>query len=403
MPSDVYLFEDFELDASTFELRRAGRSVGIEPRVFDLILFLVRNRRRVVGRPELLEQVWGTQFVSEAALTTALRSARSALADSGSTQRLIRTAHGRGYRFVGQVSHTASAREVDAAPDDVGEARQVVRFCAAADGTTIAYASLGAGPPLVKVASWTGHIDLEWQTPVWVRWLRGLGRGRRLVRYDGRGSGLSERAPAVTGFESWLTDLEAVVDDAGLERFPLLGIAQGGAVAVEYAARHPERVSGLVLSGAYARGRSARAVTDLEKAEVGLEIDLARVGWHHRDGSFMQAFAAQVVPDSSPEQWSELIDYQRRTTDAAAAVEILRESFRIDVTEVAPRVRCPVLVVHARGDRRVPASQAGELAALVPDSELVLLDSNSHLLTDEDPAWPDYLDHVHQFLDRLDR
>lgn len=242
------------------------------------------------------------------------------------------------------------------------------------------------------------HLDLEWTTPVWSHWLGGLARKRRLIRYDERGCGLSDWVVPGFTFEDWVDDLETVVEAVGLDRFPLLGVSQGGAVAVAYAARHPERVSRLILAGAYARGRQVRARSETESAEAALDLDVARVGWIHQDPRFLRVFASQFLPDGTPADWDEFTAFQRQTTSPSNGVRFLEEFARIDVSDIAHRVACPTLILHSRDDERVPVSQANELASLIPDSRLVLLKSRSHLLTAFEPAWDEFLSHIDAFL-----
>lgn len=392
--STQFRFGEMVLDTARYELRGAGGRVHVEPRVLDVLVYLLRNRDRVVSKNELLDTVWGDRFVSETALTSSVRAARRAIGDSGEEQRLIRTVHRRGYQFVGDVAvDEARSSAAESAGDD-----QVIRFCVADDGTRIAYATVGSGPVLLKAANWMTHLDLEWATPVWSHWLHGLARDRQLVRYDERGCGLSDWEVPSFEFDDWVDDLETVVEAAGLDRFPLLGVSQGGAVAIAYAVRHPERVSRLILAGAYARGRQVRARSDQERGEAAIDLELARVGWSRQDASFMQVFAAQFLPDGSPEEWSAFTEFQRRTTSPENAVRFLEVFGRIDVSAIAPKVSCPTLIVHSRHDIRVPAQQASELAALIRGSRLVLLDSRNHLLTEHEPAWAEFLDHIDRFL-----
>ncbi|MFJ9543810.1 alpha/beta fold hydrolase [Streptomyces sp. NPDC101225] len=408
MEGDTYRFGAYELDLTRHQLRRAGESVHVEPRALDLLCHLVAHRDRVVTKNELLDEVWGDRFVSEAALTTALRTARLAVGDTGSRQQVIRTVHRRGYQFVAEATavaggpSAASVQQGGAEPPPadgpVGAHHQTIRFCRADDGTRIAHASVGSGPPLLKAANWMTHLDLEWTTPVWSHWLRGLARDRRLIRYDERGCGLSDwDVPGFT-FDDWVDDLDTVVNAAGLDRFPLLGVSQGGAVAVAYAVRHPERVSRLILAGAYARGRQVRAQGEAEREEAALDLDLARVGWIHQDPRFLRVFASQFLPEGTQREWDEFTAFQRQTTSPANGVRFLEQFAHIDVSDIAHRVQCPTLIIHARDDERVPASQAGELAALIPDSRLVLLKSRNHLLTAFEPAWDEFLAHIDAFL-----
>lgn len=397
MAGGTVRFGDYELDITGLRLRRDGADVHLEPRAFDLLCYLVTHRDRVVPKVELLTSVWGDLFVSEAALTTALRTARLAIGDSGARQETIRTVHRRGYQFVAPTS-TGRGPVDTMTTVPPGLDQQVIRYCMADDGARIAYASIGSGPPLLKAANWMSHLDLERSTPVWSHWINGLARGRRLVRYDERGSGLSDWAVPSCTFDDWVDDLGTVVEAVGLDRFPLLGVSQGGAVAIAYATRHPERVSRLILAGAYGRGRSVRARTDAEREAAAIDLDLARIGWGNQDPSFLQVFASQFLPDGTPRDWDDFTAFQRQTTSAANGIRFLEEFARIDVSALAPQVRCPTLILHSRNETRVPAAQASELAALIPDSRLVLLDSRNHLLTAAEPAWPEFLSHIDAFL-----
>jgi DNA-binding winged helix-turn-helix (wHTH) protein/pimeloyl-ACP methyl ester carboxylesterase len=394
-----YEFEDFELDLDRFELRRAGRPCHVEPKAFDVLTQLVRSHGRVVTKDELLETVWGHRFVTESALTTRIKALRRVLGDDGRDQRVIRTVRGRGYELVGPVRAIGDERA--GAPDGAttdAPLRQEIRFCRAPDGTRLAYARVGEGPPLVKAANWMTHLDYDWESPVWAHWLRGLARHRELIRYDQRGSGLSDREVDDFSPEAGLADLAAVVDAAGIERFPLLGLSRGASTAIEYAVRHPERVSHLVLFGASARGRLLRARTDDERRSAEVMVELARLGWGADDPAFRQVFAMQFIPDGSAEDWRAFNDLHRRTTSPESAARFMEAFGRTDVTALCARVRTPTLIVHARGDLRVPFDAARELASLIPGSRLVPLDSRNHILRADEPAWPRFLEEVDAFL-----
>jgi DNA-binding winged helix-turn-helix (wHTH) protein/pimeloyl-ACP methyl ester carboxylesterase len=391
----LYRFGDFVLDTDRFELRSGTTVVHLEPKVFDVLEYLIRHRARVVPKHELLDTIWGGRFVHESALTTRLKAARQALGDDGSAQRMIRTVHGRGYQFVGEVAEFERSR---AAVATGGQIRQQIRYCRATDGTRIAYATSGEGPPLVKAANWMTHIDIEWNSSVWRHWLGGLSRRHTLVRYDERGCGLSDRDVGLFEFDDWIDDLGAVVDAAGLERFPLLGISQGAPTAIAFAAAHPERVDRLILVGGYAQGRMIRAVTPEDKQEAELDIEIARVGWRRRDDTFLQVFASQFMPDASAEQRDDFNRLQLETSSADNAARFLDVFAHIDVSALLTRINCPTLVIHARGDERVPAAQARLLASSIHDSRLLMLDSRNHLLTADEPAWPIILDEIDAFL-----
>lgn len=389
-PAGVWSFGAFVLDAARRELRRDGRPVHVEPQVFDVLTVLVSQHTRFVTKEELFDTVWGGRFVGEAALTSRIKAARRALGDDGESQRFIRTVRGRGYQFVGTLTESGTA--VGPAP------RQHIAFCRAADGVRLAYAVAGTGPPLVRAANWMTHLRYDIESPVWRHWVRDLAQAHTFIRYDERGCGLSDWDARDFTFDDWVADLESVVEAVGLERFPLLGVSQGGAVAVAYAACHPDRVSHLVLCGGYARGRAVRAVGDDEKRAAALDLELARVGWGRDDPVFRQVFAAQFLPDGTRADWDAFDHLQRRTTSPDNAVRFLDEFGRIDVRDEARQVRCPTLIMHSADDRRVPMRYGEELAALIPDSRLVALSSNNHLLTETEPAWQVFCGELAAFL-----
>jgi pimeloyl-ACP methyl ester carboxylesterase/DNA-binding winged helix-turn-helix (wHTH) protein len=388
-------FDGVVLDSDRFVLEREGEPVRVEPQVFDVLAYLINHRDRVVPKTELLDEVWGDRFVSESALSSRIKSARRAIGDDGARQAVIKTVHGRGFRFVADVD------ELDpgpAAPVPERTLEQHIRFTTAADGVRIGYATVGSGPPLVRAPHWVTHLHYDWHSPVWRHWIEGLGRHHTFVRFDQRGCGLSDDDPAEMSLDAFVTDLEAVVDAAGLERFALMGLSQGGAVAVTYAARHPDRVSKLVLVGAYVRGRRARARTEAELRAAELQTELVRVGWGSDDPSFRMVFPPSFVPDAPPELWSEFAMLLRRTTSARSAERIFTSLMDVDVSDAARNVTAPTLVMHARDELRVPFAQALEYAALIRGSRLVPLDSRNHLLRPDEPAWRIFLDELERFL-----
>ena len=392
----VFVFGDCELDLDRFELRRAGRLRPVEPQVFDLLAVLIRERRRVVPKEELLDTVWGNRFVSESALTSRVKAARQAVGDDGRSQRLIRTAHGRGYQFVAPVDEAAQSDPVASVPP--APTMQEIRFCTTGDGTRLAYATSGAGPPLVKAANWLSHLAYDWESPVWRHWLAELSRRFRLVRYDERGCGLSDWDIGRFSFDDWVDDLEAVADAAGLDRFPLLGISQGGPVAIAYAVRHPERVSHLVLLGSFAQGRRKRARTSDELDLAQAHIDVVRLGWGRPDPMYRQIFIARFLPDATQEQWRSFDELQRRSTSPQNAWRFVDEFANIDVTNLAAKLTVPTLIMCSRREPDNRFEQSRLLAALIPNSRLVPLDSSNHLLPEHDPAWKHFLSEIDRFL-----
>jgi pimeloyl-ACP methyl ester carboxylesterase/DNA-binding winged helix-turn-helix (wHTH) protein len=395
----VWRFDDFELDTAVYELRGSGTVIRVEPQVFDVMTQLVGNHDRLVTKEELFDTVWGGRFVGEAALTSRIKAARRALGDDGESQRYIRTVRGRGYQFVGTLIQPLQAVAPEAPPaPELAAPRQHIAFTKALDGVRLAYAVVGEGPPLVRAANWMTHLGYDIESPVWRHWVRDLSAEHTFIRYDERGCGLSDWEASDFTFDDWVADLESVVEALGLQRFPLLGVSQGGAVAVAYAAKHPEQVSKLILCSAYARGRAVRAVGEEEKRAAALDLDLARVGWGRDDPAFRQVFAAQFLPDGTRADWAAFDQLQRRTTSPENAVRFLEEFATIDVRELARQVRCPTLILHSREDHRVPMQAGQELAGLIPDSHLVALDSKNHLLTANEPAWQVFREELAAFL-----
>ena len=275
---------------------------------------------------------------------------------------------------------------------------QQIRFCTSADGVRIAYATSGSGPPLVKVGTWMTHVELDWESSVWRPWLRELSRDHTFLRYDARGCGLSDREVAEISFEAWVRDLEAVADAAGMERFPLLGLSQGGAIAIAYAARHPERVSHLVLHGAFTRGRLRRDPSPQEREDIEAQFKLAEIGWGKDDPAYRQFFTTQFIPDSTLEQqrwWNEL---ERATISPANAGRFMRAVSQMDVTELARRVSCPTLVTHSKSEARIPFEEGRLIASLIPGARFAPVDSRNHVLLEHEPAWAQWLQLVREFL-----
>ena len=278
----------------------------------------------------------------------------------------------------------------------VSASHQQIRFCTAADDVRLAYATVGEGPPLVKAANWLTHVQYEWQSPVWRHWLREFSRAHTLVRYDERGCGLSDWRVDDLSFEAWVRDLETVVDALELERFPLLGISQGGPVSVAYAVRHPERVSHLILYGSYAVGWRKRSSPEVASQWEALTM-LIQPGWRAENSAFRQVFTSLFIPDGTPEQarWFEDL---LMTTSPEMAVRFEHEFGQIDVREVLPQVQVPTLVLHARDDAVIPISAGQRLAEGIPGARFVALEGNNHILLEHEPAWPRFLAEVRAFL-----
>jgi pimeloyl-ACP methyl ester carboxylesterase len=286
------------------------------------------------------------------------------------------------------------------APRHAALARQAVHFCRTADGVRLAYATSGSGPPLVKASTWLTHLDHDWGSAVWSHWWQALSQGRRLVRYDERGCGLSDWPIDASSFtlDAWVHDLEVVVDTLGLERFPLLGMSQGGPIALTYAARHPERVSHLVIFGTCARATWARAAPD-ERRSLAALGELIRMSWGSEQPGFRQVYDARFLPDGPLELWRAFDELQRRSTSAENAYRLWRAFGSLDASEAARSLNVPTLILHSRDDQVWSFQEAQDLHAMMPGSRLVPLDSRNHILTAGEPAFGTFVDEVRAFLD----
>ncbi|WP_162916639.1 alpha/beta fold hydrolase [Dongia deserti] len=289
-----------------------------------------------------------------------------------------------------------SVTEASPAPPPAEE-RQDIRFCVTTDGVRIAFATAGEGPPLVKTANWLNHLEFDWQSPVWRHLLHGLTGDFRLIRYDERGNGLSDWKVDDFSIEALVCDLETVVDAAGLDRFPLLGISQGCAVAISYAVRHPERVTRMVLHGGYAKGWRARG-NPSEIARREAMLTLVREGWGQDNPAFRQIFASWYIPEGSLEQWRWWNDLQRISTSPENAARLMTDLGNIDVTHLLPQVTMPTLVLHSRNDAAVPFEAGRVLATSIPGARFLPLESRNHVILEQEPAWPRFIDEVHSFL-----
>ncbi len=275
---------------------------------------------------------------------------------------------------------------------------QSIRFCTSEDQTRIAFATNGQGPAVVRAAHFLTHLDFDLNSPVWGPWITEMSRSNTLLRYDGRGCGLSDATPAPQSIDVWVSDLEAVVDAAGLERFALLGCSQGAAISLAYAARHPERVSCLVFLGGYCRGALHRNPTPEQRKQAQLMLDLIEIGWGQDNPAFRQVFTSLFIPGGSAEQVSWFNELERISCTPAHAAQTVAAFGQIDVSALAARVNCPTLVLHARGDERVPFEEGRHMAGVIPGARFVPLESRNHVLLQGEPAFARCFAEIHEFL-----
>lgn len=275
---------------------------------------------------------------------------------------------------------------------------QEIRFCTCPDGARIAYALSGRGAPLVMSGVWLNHLEHQWRNAAWRPWLEHFSRERTLVRCDLRGTGLSDRSFTNASAETWACDFANMVEAAGLERFALLGICQGGPIAIDYAARHPERVSRMVLYGTYARGNFRRPERPQEHPRARVFVDMARLGWGQESHEFMQVWASVFQPGGGIEHQRSWMELQRHSISPENVPTFFEAAFNTDVQDAARRIQCPTLVVHPNRDKAVHVEEGRRLASLIPGARFVELDSENHMLRDDEPAWSRMLEEVEDFL-----
>lgn len=395
----LYSFEDFLLDSDRRELSCNGSLIAVEPLVFDLLHFLIRERDRVISKDELIAGVWSGRIVSESTLTSRINAARQAIGDDGERQRFIKTLPRRGFRFVGETRELNSLGRRTTENDNrpARNTSQAVTFCKTEDGVNLALASVGSGPPLVRAAHWATSVDYDWDDPLTGPLLQHLANRFRVIRYDGRGVGLSDRNVSAITFATMFDDLEAAINSTRIERFVLLGISGGAATSIAYAVKHPDRVSKLVLFGGYARGRNKRESSqDADEAKAFLTM--LRSGWGNEHSVFMRAFSSFFIPGASSELVKSFIDFQRVSTTGENAIKTRTAVDDIEVFDLLAKVSVPTIVFHCTHDNLVPFSQGQQLAAGIPNAKFVRLASANHALLSDEPAWTTFINELDIFL-----
>lgn len=389
----AFHFANCILDPDSRTLTRAGTRVHVEPQVFDVLACLVAAQGALVSYDALIEAVWDGRIVSDATLATRISAARTAVGDDGKRQAVIRTLPRRGIQLVVAVTalpHASPQHD----PTHGTAPHQTVRYTASRDGTALAWAEHGSGPPLLRGGHWLSHLEHDWTSPVWRPMLDRLGHNRRLIRYDARGTGLSERSLNDASLEALADDMEAVADAAGLERFPIYAASQSVPVALTFAARRPDRVSRMILFNGFVQGTTTRG--DLGATET--MVSMVRSGWGVPGSAFMKALATVFMPLSTPEEVQSLVEMQAlsATAETAAALRLMIGS--IDAASALPQVTCPVLVLHSSGDAVQSAEQSKLIARSLVDAEIQLHDSPNHIIVPSDPIWGPCQDAVDRFL-----
>jgi pimeloyl-ACP methyl ester carboxylesterase/DNA-binding winged helix-turn-helix (wHTH) protein len=395
----AYRFGPFHLDVREHRLSRGAELIPLRIKVFDTLVVLVENAGQLVTKQELLDTVWPETTVEENNLNHNVSVLRKALGERATGQQYIETVPRVGYRFAAPVEATVAPvrPSTPPTPSPAAKARQEIRYCTTSDGVRLAYATTGNGPPLVKASNWLTNLDFEWGSPIWRHWYSELSRHHRLVRYDERGNGMSQRDVDHGSFDAWVHDLETVVEAAGLDRFPLLGISRGGSIAIAYAVKHPERVTHLVLHGAFAAGVNHAGTPEEIQAHCAL-ASLLRLGWGLNNPAFCKTFTSRFIPESTPEHEQWFDELQRVSTSPENAARLLERGAEIDVRPLLLQIKAPTLVLHCDRDRAVPPERGRALAAGIPGARYVSLPSANHLMLEDEPAWSQFLEELGLFL-----
>ncbi len=276
-------------------------------------------------------------------------------------------------------------------------AKHPVRFCKTSDDVQIAYATVGDGPPLVWAAHWLSHLAFSWESPAWRHWTEEFAKDHSFVHYDERGNGLSDWDNAEFSLDAFVRDLEAVVDATDLDRFALIGSSKGGPTSIAYAARHPERVSHLILYGTFAQGWRVKGNDAvIERGEA--LIALMRQGWAQDNPAFRQILTSLMLPDATLEEMGWFNDLQRVSASAENASRLQRSLGEFNVLDLLPGITAPTLVLHCRDDTAVPFEQGQLIASRIPRAKFVALESRNHILLPRDPAWARFVTEVRNFL-----
>ena len=394
----IYYFGEFILDLRRGCLSRTGREIRLRPKSFEALKYLVENRGRLIGKEEMMRALWPDSFVTDGSLVQCLRDVRLALEDD--EQRYIRTVPRRGYIFVAEVGENNQAKL--AAPESEKETaslprepapqrsassikRPQTRYTRSGD-MNIAYQVVGDGPvDLVYIPGWVTHIEYCWEEPSLARYYNRLASFSRLILFDKRGTGLSDRPPGLQSMEERMDDVRAVMDAAGSERAVVFGASEGGILSMLFAATYPERSVALVLLGAFARGLYAPDYSWARTSEEWRQsCELIQQRWGH--ALFLTTLAPGVANNKPFREW--WAAYLRHGASPGSAVALTKLCSQMDVRRVLPSIRIPTLVIHRVGDLCEKVEGGRYLASNIPGAKLVEAPGDDHL------AWIGHQDEV---------
>jgi len=390
-----YLFGNYLLDVDERRLLRDNEEIRLRGKLFDTLRVLVENAGKLVRKDAFMESVWPDSVVEDNNLDYCISQLRKLLHPA----KYIETVPRHGYRFVAEVSTPkANGRliQLEATGQPPDSSGQSIEFFTTSDGVRIAYHIGGQGPVLVRTIHWLNHLDFEWKTPLRRQWLSEVMRHNTLVRYDQRGSGLSDWNVGDFSFERTVQDLEELVDAAGLDKFSILGGCQGAAVGIAYAVCHPERVTKLIINGTFANGWPAPGPGAQEHLEA--MLTLIRSGWGRDNPAFRQLWTTLFRPDADPVEAAWLNELQRVSSSPENAARMIAEFPNIRILDMLPRISCPTLVLHSRDDGAVPVQEGKLIAARIRGARFVELPSRSHMVAPGDAGWEQLVQEFSAFM-----
>jgi pimeloyl-ACP methyl ester carboxylesterase/DNA-binding winged helix-turn-helix (wHTH) protein len=390
-----YLFSNYLLDVDERRLLRDNEEIRLRGKLFDTLRVLVENAGKLVRKDAFMESVWPDSVVEDNNLDYCISQLRKLLHPA----KCIETVPRHGYRFVAEVT-TPKPRgrliQLDPAQQVSDAQDQQIQFFTTSDGVRIAYHIGGQGPVLVRAIHWLNHLDFEWKTPLRRQWLSEIMRHNMLLRYDQRGSGLSDWNVSNFSFERTVQDFGELVDAAGLEKFAILGGCQGAAVGIAYAVRHPERVTKLIINGTFANGWPAPGPGSQEHLEA--MLTLIRSGWGRDNPAFRQLWTTLFRPDADSVEAAWLNELQRVASSPENAARMIAEFPNMRILDMLPKITCPTLVLHSRDDGAVPVQEGRLIAARIPGARFVELPSRSHMVAPGDAGWEQLVQEFSAFM-----
>jgi len=366
----TYRFGPFQLSSNAGRLMRDGREIKLRPKAFMLLCHLIEHRGRLVLKEELLKNLWPGTFASDDSLVQVLSDIRQALGPD--FQRAIATVSRRGYRFDALVTETD-----DCLPSPSAFRAPETQYALSGD-LRIAYQVLGEAPiDLVHAPGWVSHLEYGWEEPSLAHFNRELAAFSRLLLFDKRGTGLSDRAAGLPDIQQRMEDVRAVMDAAGSHRAVIFGWSESASMAIAFAATYPMRSIALVLFGAYARREWAPdypwAPTS-EERKTGL-YDLIEREWGGAVG--LEHVAPSRAKDPAFREWWGT--YQRRSASPAAALALARMNTQIDVRDYLSKISVPTLVMHRRHDQNARLEEGRYIADRIAGARFIELEGEDHL------------------------